>query len=146
VKLYFDEADSPVLLRHAANGAKRVTGEITRMELWAALRRKEADGDLLEGGARNRLQRFDQDVATGRVTVLARDVTMGAEFESVIDKCFGADPQIHLRTLDAIHLASARLSGESEFVTTDRRLREAALMFGFTVFPGEPVGPPAPSV
>jgi predicted nucleic acid-binding protein len=134
-KLFLVEADSVVLRAHMADTGTVITGEIARMELWVALRRKEADGDLAEGGAQEALQKFDQEVAAGRVKVLAMDSAMELEFDSVIDQCYSADPQIYLRTLDAIHLASARLSGESEMVTTDRRLRDAAVMLGFTVFP-----------
>lgn len=146
LKLYVIEADSSVLRTHVANGTTIATGEITRLELWAALRRKEVDGDLVEGGARTALGEFDQDVMSGQVRVLPRDTAVASEFENVIDTCYGADPQIYLRTLDAIHLASARLSGESEMVTADRRLRAAALLFGFTLFPAEPAAPRAPSV
>jgi predicted nucleic acid-binding protein len=44
-------------------------------------------------------------------------------------------PAIFIRTNDAIHLAAARGAGETEIVATDKRLREAALALGFTVFP-----------
>jgi predicted nucleic acid-binding protein len=144
-KLYVDEADSSVLRSHVAHGAKIVTGEVTRMELWATLRRKEADGDLLEGMARNHLRTFDEDVAAGLIIVLPRDAAVALEFEGAIEQCYSADPQIYLRTLDAIHLASALISKESEMVTTDRRLREAARMFGLEVFPTDPHVTPAPS-
>lgn len=44
-------------------------------------------------------------------------------------------PPLPLRTLDAIHLASARVSGEMEIVATDKRLRDAAKLLGFSLFP-----------
>ena len=44
-------------------------------------------------------------------------------------------PPILLRTLDALHLASARVAGETEIVATDKRLREAAKLLGFALFP-----------
>jgi hypothetical protein len=40
-----------------------------------------------------------------------------------------------LRTLDAIDLTSAVVSGEAEMVTPDKRLRDAATMLGFSLFP-----------
>jgi len=38
-----------------------------------------------------------------------------------------------LRTLDAIHLASAHLSGPAEVIVYDRRLKDAAEQAGFAV-------------
>jgi predicted nucleic acid-binding protein len=49
--------------------------------------------------------------------------------------CYRNSPPLAVRTLDAIHLASARVSGEKEIVVTDKRLREAAVLLGFSVFP-----------
>lgn len=66
VKLYVTEADSPVLKAYMTDGATVVTGDIARMELWAALRRKEAEGVLVEGGARAAMRAFDQDVGRQR--------------------------------------------------------------------------------
>ena len=42
---------------------------------------------------------------------------------------------LFIRTFDAIHLASARVAGETEIVATDKRLRDAAGLIGFTIFP-----------
>lgn len=135
VKLYAPEADSAVFKAHVVNGAMVVTCEIARMELWATLRRKEAVGDLDAGGARKALQAYDADVAAGQITVEAMDTAVAAEYEAIIDQCHGQTPTLPLRTLDAIHLASARVSGESEVIATDKRLREAALVLGFRLYP-----------
>jgi len=40
-----------------------------------------------------------------------------------------------IRTFDALHLASCRAEGQSEFVATDKRLRDAARLIGFSLFP-----------
>jgi predicted nucleic acid-binding protein len=144
-KLFLLEAHSLELRAHVAGGATVVTSDISRMELWVTLRRQEADGNLAKGTAVEDLQRFDTDVEIGKITVLTRHAAIGSEYQSVIETCYSAEPRIHLRTLDAIHLASAQISGESEMVTTDRRLRDAARLFGFTLFPAE-LQAPAPSV
>ncbi len=75
--------------------------------------------------AREHLRAFDADVSAGLIVVLAPNAAVASEFESIIERCYGAKPQIYLRTLDAIHLASARISGQAEMVATDRRLRAA---------------------
>jgi predicted nucleic acid-binding protein len=47
-------------------------------------------------------------------------------------------PDIPLRTLDAIHVASADLCQQFPVVTTDKRVRDAAGRLGLPVFPPEP--------
>jgi len=42
---------------------------------------------------------------------------------------------VRLRTLDVLHLASARVAGETELVATDQRMRDAARLLGFSLFP-----------
>jgi predicted nucleic acid-binding protein len=49
--------------------------------------------------------------------------------------CYRRTPPILLRTFDAIHLATARAAGETEVVVTDQRMRDAARLLGFVVFP-----------
>ena len=39
------------------------------------------------------------------------------------------------RCAPALHLASARVSGETEIVATDKRLRDAAKLLGFAICP-----------
>jgi hypothetical protein len=40
-----------------------------------------------------------------------------------------------VRTLDAIHLGSAKAAGEMTVAATDKRLRDAALALGFNLLP-----------
>ena len=135
LKLYAPERDSAVFKAHLLAGALTITSFITRLELWAALRRKESLGDLRPGGARLALAAYDADVAAGLIQVAPLDSTVTRHFESIIERCHGRPPPVVLRTLDAIHAATAVASGESEIVATDKRLREAALDIGLTVYP-----------
>jgi predicted nucleic acid-binding protein len=135
VKLYAPEADSAVFKAHVVNGATVVTCEIARMELWATLCRKEAEGGLDARGARKALEAYDADVAAGQIVVETINAAVTAEYETIIEKFHGQIPALPLRTLDAIHLASAKVSGESEVIATDKRLRDAALVLGFSVYP-----------
>jgi len=135
LKLYAPEADSAALEAHLASGAAVVTSEITRWELWAALRRKEAAGDLSAGGARQALRAYDADILAGQIAMEPLSAAVVTEFEAIIEKCVGQTPPVLLRTLDAMHLAAATVAGEVELVATDRRLREAALTLGFRVYP-----------
>jgi len=53
----------------------------------------------------------------------------------VLTLCYQQNSRIPLRTLDALHLASARVAGETELVATDQRMRDAAKALGFSLFP-----------
>jgi uncharacterized protein len=135
IKLYVPEADSAECRAHVVGGATLATSEIARLEMYAALQRKEARNDLHPGGARRALAAYDADVAAGFVSVIAMDPAIVEKFEVIIDRCHHQSPPVLLRTLDAIHLASASVAAESEVVATDKRLREAALSLGFSVYP-----------
>ena len=63
------------------------------------------------------------------------DSHIEAEFNAVMAACYRRTPTLPIRTFDALHLASARVSGETEIVATDNRLRDAAKLLGFSLFP-----------
>jgi predicted nucleic acid-binding protein len=135
LKLYAPEADSGAFRAHVLDGATVVTAEIARLELFAALRRKESAGDLRSGGAKLALAAYDVDVTWGLISVRQLGRATVERFEAIIDPCNSASPIVPVRTLDAIHLASAVVAAEPELVATDKRLRAAALQLGFVVFP-----------
>ena len=63
------------------------------------------------------------------VTVLGTELVI---YEGVLT---APEPPLFIRTLDAMHHATAIIAGETELVTTDKRLREAASLLGLTLFP-----------
>ena len=136
VKLYVPEADSPMFERHAQNPtAPRVSARIAAWEARATFRRKEAEG-VIQAWAGERLYRellHDASVGLWRFIEMGADVE--TEFARALNVCFTQSPPVLIRTLDAIHLASARVANETEIVATDRRLREAAALLGFALFP-----------
>ena len=135
LKLYAPEADSPEVESYLLTGATIVTSEIARFELWATLRRKQAVGELKTGGAREALNAYDADIASGLIVVNLIDSAVIAIFDAVVEHCNGRTPSLPIRTLDAIHLATAQVSGEPVLVATDKRLRDAAASFGFKLSP-----------
>ena len=52
-------------------------------------------------------------------------------FNHVMVTCYRRTPPVLIRTFDGIHLATARVAGETEIVAMDNRLREAAKLLGF---------------
>ena len=135
LKLFAVESDSAVFREHVRrDGDMLVTSELTRLEVWSALRRKESEGEINHGGAGARLANFDLGAARAcwRFVILTDAVRV--EFERIIERCCSHTPPIFIRTLDALHLASARVTAETEIVATDRRLRDAATLLGFQLF------------
>ena len=136
VKLFAKESDSPSFHTHAAVMVQRlITAEFARLELWAALRRKETEGALLTGEARKLLSEFDLSCEQGEWKPVPDSSAVRAEFERVVEQCCSHLPPVFIGTLDALHIASALAVGETEIVATDKRLREAALQIGFQLFP-----------
>jgi uncharacterized protein len=135
VKLYTPEPDSPVLRNHLAGPGRCVTSDVTPLEFWATVRRKESEGILAPGEARRVQAAFESDIELGLVTIMVSNDPLKSQFRSVIEQCYSQSPSVFVRTNDALHLAAAREAGESEVVATDKRLREAALALGFAVFP-----------
>lgn len=120
VKLIFDEPESDALATWLSEGMNtpKVTSEISIIELIRVCRRLDADA-----------------VAEARQLLAGLDlVPLGNE---VLDHAGRVDP-VTLRTLDAIHLASALTlsDGVTAFVVYDTRLAGAANAAGFqTVAP-----------
>lgn len=133
MKLYVPEVDSDTFKAFVLDGVTVVTSFIARLELWATLRRKESAGLLQAGGARKALATYDADVADALISGDPIDFRVTARFEATIEAAYQLHPPVFLRTLDAIHLATAIASGELEFVFTDVRLRQAASRLGLTI-------------
>lgn len=135
VKLYTPESDSTSFTAYLANQPSCVTADLSLLEFWATVRRKEADGMLAAGDSQKVQAALEADVDANAITVVPIDQRVRAEYKTVVEKCMSQVPPICIRTNDAQHLAAATCAAESEIVATDRKLREAAVMLGFTVFP-----------
>ena len=115
VKLVVAEPESDALRRFLKRNPERVTSSLARVELLRAVR---AQGDLAIKHA---------------LRVLAR-VRMLRVDDGVLEAAASLDPRV-LRSLDAIHIASARELGSDleSLVTYDRRMSEASTMLGMPV-------------
>ena len=135
VKLSIAEADSLQFQRLAGSAARVVTANIARLEARTVFRRREAEGALPAGEAAVLSADMDRDVAHGRVVIQAADLDVERQFTKVLEKCFSQTPPLFIRTNDALHIASAIVAGEAEFVTSDLRQRTAVQLMGLTVHP-----------
>jgi hypothetical protein len=109
VKLVVAEAETPALVTFLAGWPHRVTSALARVEVLRAVKRMGA-GPVV----RSRATRVMARVALIRID----DTVLGASARMA---------PAELRTLDAIHLATARsLDGLAGIVTYDHRLSRAA--------------------
>jgi predicted nucleic acid-binding protein len=135
VKLSIAEPDSVQFQQLAACAARIVTANIARLEARTVFRRREAEGALPAGEASVLSAEMDRDVADGRVAIQAADAEVEREFANVLEKCFSQTPPVFIRTNDALHIASAIVAGEAEFITADLRQRAAVQLMGLTAQP-----------
>jgi predicted nucleic acid-binding protein len=104
-------------------------------EARATFGRKEAEGTLTPGAAQTLYDELLHDIVEGDVRLIELGATVDDEFGQVLDLCYRQTPPVLVRTLDALHLASTRAAGETQVVATDKRLRDAARLLGFSLFP-----------
>jgi predicted nucleic acid-binding protein len=121
VKLVFDEAESEALLEFVARWPRRVSSTLARVEV---LRVAGSVGDPAVEREANRVMRA--------ITLVRMD--------DIVLRAAASLRPASLRTLDAIHLATAQLfeSQLAGFVVYDRRLAAAARQHGLTVYSPTP--------
>jgi len=134
-KLYVAEADSPQFVARLAATGPATTSELARWELFRVLVRKEAKKLIATGSAEVIFSQFETDVAAGRVTLLPMDAATEGQFRTLTLQLHRLSPPLLTRTLDAIHLATAKLHQADEVVVTDINLRKSAAALGLKVFP-----------
>jgi len=133
-KLYLAEPDS-AQFESLALASPVVSGMLARHEMRTVFRRREAEAAIRGGEAAALYRRIVSDAASGVLRLQPDSDEVEREFGLVLERCFSQGPPLFIRTNDALHLASARVAGELEFVTADLRQRAAAQLLGFTLLP-----------
>jgi predicted nucleic acid-binding protein len=134
VKLLSPEPDSVMFSQYCA-GQLLHTSELAWTEVFAALLAKERAGKIPRELRERAVERFQSLVARGTMVTVPLNRVALNKANGVLKQCH---PDIPLRTLDAIHVASADLCQQFPVVTTDQRMRAAAGRLGLPVFPPEP--------
>lgn len=135
-KLHFPEPDSPTFRQFAAGSpAPPVTARLGVLEMERVAWFKETNGQSTPADRAAVLSQLAAEVSRGDVRVVEWNEAVEKIFAQVLQTCFSQRPPVVLRTADAMHLAAALLAGETEMVSTDTRLREAARLCGLTLFP-----------
>jgi len=135
LKLYVAEADSAYFLGLVAGVAGLLTSDLARVELYSALARKESAGELAAQQADQLFARFRSDAARGRISTIPAGSDVMDEAGEVIRGAYAASPPVLIRSIDAIHVASALILGVRTMVATDTRLRAVARQNGLSLLP-----------
>jgi len=99
------------------------SSELALTECFSALLRKERDGALSKRGRVRAWRTIERDVSDRRLSLVpvSHEVLLAANL--VLAACH---PAVALRSLDAIHVASAQRCQSWPLVTNDERMRRAA--------------------
>ena len=134
-KLYLPEPDSADFAQKAAVDPAIATTRLALYEMRRVAFRKESEGFIQAGAAESVLAQVNQDVAAGQIRIVEMDARVEAEFNGIMATCYRHTPPLPVRTLDALHLASARADNQTELVATDKRMRDAGKLLGLSLFP-----------
>jgi len=122
----FAEDDGEALRATLAAADKVTSSRLTLIETRRVVRRATREGRITAAQAADVLAVFAQAASTWAIVEITEDIARRAE---------GSFPVEPVRTLDAIHLASALFLRESfsdlAILTTDERVRSNATLLGF---------------
>lgn len=129
----FYEDGGEVVRSRLAVAAKVVSSRLTLIEIRRVVRRAERDGRLTAAQAADVLAVFAQAASTWAIVELCDEIARRAE------EAFPKEP---VRTLDALHLASALFLRQSfpdlAVLSADERVVTNAALLGFQTEPIEP--------
>ena len=134
VKLYVQELDSAEFRELAVKTSRVATGSLTRHEVRTVFRRREAEGVLPSGEAAALYDELTADIAAADIVIQPETAEWNGNLGPCLRRAFRKHRRLYPHK-DALHLASAKVVGEPEFITGDTRQRAAAMLMGFTVLP-----------
>ncbi|MEJ0089435.1 MAG: type II toxin-antitoxin system VapC family toxin [Limisphaerales bacterium] len=131
VKLLVREEDSPWFDRNV-RGHELWSSELALTEVRSAIFIKERTGRISVAQRKSALTRFEamHQAETIRFHPLSSAVIRHAS--GLLESCH---PEVALRSLDAIHLATAMMHPRGAMCATDGKLRAAAERMGVMCFP-----------
>ena len=131
VKLLVVEPDSEFFIG-SLEGKPLVTSELAQTEVFSALLARERAGKISAADRRRAWREFEARIEAKEIRIEKLNSIVLHKAAHLLERCH---PKVPLRTLDAIHLATADLCHDFPLVTTDGRLRDAAQLMGFSIFP-----------
>ena len=133
VKLLVREQDSDWFNRHAGNH-ELWSSELAQAEVRSAILIKERTGQISVAERKGAFDRFQTMCEEEVLRLLPLSLAVVERAAGLLVSCH---PEIALRSLDAIHLATAFLHPRGSLCATDGRLRAAAKRIGVACFPEE---------
>jgi predicted nucleic acid-binding protein len=131
IKLLVTEPDSEFFVR-SLEGKPLVTSELALTEVFSALLHCERAGKISAADRKRAWVEFESRIDAGEIRIEPLNSIVLRKAMHSLDRCH---PKVALRTLDAIHLATADLCQDFPLATADGKLRAAATLMGFEVFP-----------
>jgi predicted nucleic acid-binding protein len=136
LKVYIPESESEYFLDLIARADQPVfTSAIAGVEVCCALNRKEQAGDIRKTDAAHAMDRFARDCAEGRINQLACGSEMTIRARAIVELARARRRPVMIRSLDAIHVASALSIRAAGIVTTDLRMRDVAGIVNLKILP-----------
>lgn len=129
VKRYVAEPDSEHV-DEVVVGFTLVSSELALGELWSALLAKERNKVLAKTAREAAWKAFLADIEEGVLRLIPLDGVMIREANEIMLR---VHPDVPLRTLDAIHLATYDSVITGPIFTKDKRMIAAAKLLGFAV-------------
>lgn len=134
VKLISREPDSEVYHR-IVEGQPVVTSELAVTEIRSALLTKERTGRITRAARQASWRLFNEKIIDQEFVLLPLNRQVVERAGGVIEQCH---PSVPLRTLDAIHVATAELQGGEEICSSDQRVCDAARFLSLPLVPPPP--------
>lgn len=127
VKLYTRETDSAAC-EQVVEGHKIVSSELLYAELWSALLAKERAGALTSEQRLRVWDFFETHLLEDNIELMRLDGAIVRDAAEIMAK---VHPQVPLRTLDALHLATFAGIESGPLFSMDKRMVDAARLLGF---------------
>lgn len=131
VKLVSPEPDSEAY-HELVLGQPVVTSELAVAEVRSALLAKERAGRLSAADRNTCWHLFLEKVRAQEFNLLPLNRHVIERAGGLIEQCH---PKVALRTLDAIHVATAELQGGEEMCSSDARVCDASALIGLALAP-----------
>ena len=129
VKLVSHEPDSEAYHNVVARRPV-VTSELAVAEVRSALLTKERAGRISTHARQTGWRLFQEKVRNEELVLLPLNRHVIERAGAVIDQCH---PHVALRTLDAIHVATAELNGGEQMCSSDQRVCDASNFIGLSL-------------
>jgi len=127
VKLFARESDSEFFGK-LTDGENISSSVLSVTEVYSALLRKVRNGELTVTERRGAWAAFETAVDEGTIELAPFHDAIFKKANRIMEQC---NPQVALRSLDALHLATCDQLQDWPLCTTDARMRQAAELLRF---------------